>query len=688
MRNILLIEPNYSNKYPPIGLMKIATYHRMLGDKVRYFKGDLKDLVIDELWKDCLNDLNFIDNSINWNIKQAIIKKFIKTKNSQILSELNLEESKSELLIISKLDNYADIFRKKIYTKSPKFDRIYVTTLFTFYWKITVETIEFCKKLVKNPKELHVGGVLASLLHEELEKETGIKPMKGLLDKPGILDPGNPRAKSIVIDNLPLDYSILDEIDYEYPTRSAYFTFMTKGCTRKCSFCSVPILEPTYKPKIETIDKFMDIKERFGDQQNLLLMDNNVLASPKFLEIIDEIKAMGFYKGATFIEPNQLEIAIKNLQSGYNDNSFMRRAFRLLHELVPRLKKEVAQTYYNVLAENNLLDFDTTTKEGILKAYPQIEVIYEKFRLKSPKLRYVDFNQGTDCRYVTEEIMQKMSEIPIRPLRIAFDYIGLKKQYVAAVKLAAKYGIKELSNYILYNFQDKPEDLYERLKINVELCKELDIAIFSFPMKYIPLFGEEAKHREFTGTHWNKKYIRAIQSILNVTKGIVAPANKNEKTSFFEAAFGKNLEEFFEILYMPETYIVYRYDFRDDDKIGYTPVWKNEYQDLKTNYPEEWELAKKIIHDSKFTEEIIGDTPLTPRVKHFLRHYTIPRGSIERSDTAYQKLKAKYDKLIKEDQFIDLTLTYDFETSNVRRLFKSTSIRSRKVDKLAISSHL
>lgn len=688
MRNILLIEPNYSNKYPPIGLMKIATYHRMLGDKVRYFKGDLKDLVIDELWKDCLNDLNFIDNSINWNVKQAIIKKFIKTKNSQLLSELNLNKSKSELLIISKLDNYADIFRKKLYVKSPKFDRIYVTTLFTFYWKITVETIEFCKKLVKNPQELHVGGVLASLLHEELEKETGIKPMKGLLDKPGMLDPENLIARSIVIDNLPLDYSILDEIDYEYPTRSAYFTFMTKGCTRKCAFCSVPILEPTYKPKIETIDKFMDIKERFGDQQNLLLMDNNVLASPKFLEIIDEIKEMGFYKGATFIEPNQLDIAVKNLESGYNDNGFMRRAFRLLQELVPRLKKEVAQTYYNVLADNNLLNFDTTTKESILRAYPQIAAIYEKYRSKSPKLRYVDFNQGTDCRYVTEEIMQKMSEIPIRPLRIAFDYIGLKKQYVTAVKLAAKYGIKELSNYILYNFQDKPEDLYERLKINVELCKELDIAIFSFPMKYIPLFGEDAKHREFTGNHWNKKYIRAIQSILNVTKGIVAPAHKNEKTSFFEAAFGRNLDEFFEILYMPETYIVYRYDFRDDDKIGYTPLWKKEYQDLKTNYPEEWNLAKKIIHESKFTEDILGDTSLSPRVKHFLRHYTIPRGSIERNDTAYQKLKTKYDKLIKEDQFIDLTLTYDFETQKHKKTLKLAYKEPTKQIKVRVKSVL
>ena len=647
--------------------MKIATYHRMLGDNVRFFKGDLKDLVIDELWQDCFQELTFIDPSIDWNLKQVLIKKYIKSRNGQILDELDLDESKLEILIIGKLDDYATHFRKKLYYRTPKFDRIYVTTLFTFYWKITVETIEFCKKLVKSRDEIHVGGVLASLLHKELEEATGIKPLKGLLDKPGMLDPKNPIAKKIIIDNLPLDYSILDEIDYDYPTRSAYFTFMTKGCTRKCSFCSVPILEPTYKPKIETIDKYMDINDRFGEQQNLLLMDNNVLASPKFIEIIDEIKEMGFHKGATYVEPNQLDITVKNLESGYNDRGFLRRAFKLIHAHLPRIKKQNSQNYYNILADNGLLKFESTTKEGILRAYPLIKEMYEKYRNKSPKLRYVDFNQGTDCRYVTEEIMQKMSEIPIRPLRIAFDYIGLKNQYVSAVRLAAKYGIKELSNYILYNFQDKPEDLYERLKINIDLCRELDIAIFSFPMKYIPLFGEEAKHREFTGKHWNKKYIRAIQSILNVTKGIVAPAQKDIKTSFFDAAFGKNLEEFFDILYMPETYIIYRYDFRDEDKIGYTPIWRKEYKELKNLYPNDWEVAKNIIHENKYTDEILEENNVSERVRHFLRHYTILRSNVDKDDKGYKELKLKYDQLIKEDPFIDLTLTYDFESPKLRK---------------------
>ena len=45
-REILLIEPNYRNKYPPMGLMKISTYYKGLGDNVTFFKGDLRDLVL------------------------------------------------------------------------------------------------------------------------------------------------------------------------------------------------------------------------------------------------------------------------------------------------------------------------------------------------------------------------------------------------------------------------------------------------------------------------------------------------------------------------------------------------------------------------------------------------------------------------------------------------------------------
>ena len=53
-RKILLIEPGYKNKYPPIGLMKIATYHRMLGDDVIFHKGDIKELIINDIFEKIL----------------------------------------------------------------------------------------------------------------------------------------------------------------------------------------------------------------------------------------------------------------------------------------------------------------------------------------------------------------------------------------------------------------------------------------------------------------------------------------------------------------------------------------------------------------------------------------------------------------------------------------------------------
>ena len=46
-RKVLLVEPNYKNKYPPMGLMKLATYFRRRGDDVRFYKGDMKAFAVE-----------------------------------------------------------------------------------------------------------------------------------------------------------------------------------------------------------------------------------------------------------------------------------------------------------------------------------------------------------------------------------------------------------------------------------------------------------------------------------------------------------------------------------------------------------------------------------------------------------------------------------------------------------------
>ena len=65
-------------------------------------------------------------------------------------------------------------------------------------------------------------------------------------------------------------------------------------------------------------------------------------------------------------------------------------------------------------------------------------------------------------------------------------------------------------------------ELYWRLKLNVDLCEELGVSIYSFPMKYHPITDPKyCSNRDYIGKNWNRKYIRTIQAILNSTKGKV-----------------------------------------------------------------------------------------------------------------------------------------------------------------------
>jgi len=37
--NTLLVEPDYYTKYPPLGLLKLASFHRSQGDQIFYVRG-------------------------------------------------------------------------------------------------------------------------------------------------------------------------------------------------------------------------------------------------------------------------------------------------------------------------------------------------------------------------------------------------------------------------------------------------------------------------------------------------------------------------------------------------------------------------------------------------------------------------------------------------------------------------
>lgn len=273
---------------------------------------------------------------------------------------------------------------------------------------------------------------------------------------------------------------------YKYGVNDAYIAYATRGCPNRCKFCAVHKIEPEFCHYFSIQRQIKGIEDVYGGKQDLILLDNNVLASNSFPRIIKDICSLGFERGAKH----------------------------------------------------------------------------------AGKMRYVDFNQGVDVRELDEEKMDLLSRTAIRPLRIAFDHMSMKDLYISRIRLAAKYGILNLSNYVLFNYTDTPEDFYQRLRINCELNEELGTKIYSFPMKYIPL---KSKNRSYVGGNWNKKLIRGVQCILLATRGMVSP-----RLEFFEAAFGKTPQEFFEIALMPNEFIIHR---RTHENNG-AAEWKKIYHSL------------------------------------------------------------------------------------------------------------
>ena len=417
-KNILLVEPGYPNKYPPLGLMKIAAYHgpNGRGDNIQFVKGDTPE-VLNQVW-----------------------------------------------------------------------DRVYVTTLFSFEWKRTSAAIDFALRAARGQSErVFVGGIAATLMFDEFVREprwAGVRFIRGLLDKsPAISlqlsaedgDFGAEYVGGMSIEELVPDYSILGHVPYDYPVRDAYFGYASRGCVRKCSFCGVPKLEGGQREMPPITSLVAGIEEQFGPKKDLILMDNNVAASSRYKEVISEIRDLGFQRGAVFERPNS-----------------------------------------------------------------------------PPVKRRVDFNQGVDARILakTPMYLREMATICIDPLRIAFDHVGMRRVYERSVEMAANYGLSSLSNYMLYNFMDTPSDLYQRMRINIELNERLGVRIWSFPMRYLPV---NMKDRSHIGKNWNRYFLRSFQIMLQATHGVVSG-----NSEFFFRAFGSSLDEFERLLSLPHAFIFQR----------------------------------------------------------------------------------------------------------------------------------
>ena len=530
-KNILLIEPGYKNKYPPLGLMKLAQYHGPYGkqDKVTFIKGE-DPVVLGTAW-----------------------------------------------------------------------DRIYITTLFSFEFAKISQSIDFALKVANGDADkVFVGGIAASLMPERFAEHApwrGVRFIQGLLSDPPAkalkLDAYSEELYSDdvqgpAVEDLVPDYSILEQIDYKYPVRDAYFAYASRGCIRKCSFCGVPKLEGAQRDSASLTSLVRNIEARYGRKKDLILMDNNVVASPRFHEIIAEIRDLGFIQNA------KLTIG------------------------------------------------------------------------RIPVQRRVDFNQGVDARILCKDpgYLHALATICLKPLRVAFDHLGLIQPYERAVRYAYEAGLVSMSNYMLYNFHDDPADLFERMRINVKLNEELGIRIWSFPMRYQPTWLPDRSH---VGEKWTRYQLRSMQLILQATHGVVSG-----EPSFFNRAFGDTPEEFGDILMRPHHYIFNRdwYEIYD----GRAAYGEFQYEFRKLNAAEKMELLGLIAsvdpHDLRRQIQFAN----SKKVKTIMRHY-IPLPKHEEAEIwarqrAMQKL-ADQSIIVPDDERVeDAGLYYDDAPAPKRSMTK------------------
>ena len=224
--NVLLVEPGYPTRYPPLGLLKIGRFHRERGDEVRFVRGCSAEAA------------------------------------------------------------------------SPGWDRIYVSCVFTYHWNAVVRTLRFYAPYVNAgaDKAMFVGGVLATLMADGLTQAVPCRPIAGTIRSARMLDVDDDTD----IDALLPDYDLIRPFADGYVVASAFLATATRGCANRCPFCTVSRIEPDCREYVPIRSQILDFERSLGARRNLLMLDNNILASRHLSRIVMDIAELGFWAGATW----------------------------------------------------------------------------------------------------------------------------------------------------------------------------------------------------------------------------------------------------------------------------------------------------------------------------------------------------------------------------------------------------
>jgi len=141
-----------------------------------------------------------------------------------------------------------------------------------------------------------------------------------------------------------------------------------------------------------------------------------------------------------------------------------------------------------VVCDNNLLACSLAHFDSVID------------KLKS--LPWCDFNQGLDARLLTQYHAERLAELKRPTVRLAFDHTKTEPQFMAAWELLTAAGIsaKSIRVYVLFGYQDTPEDALYRLRLVQSLGS------WPNPMRYQPL--DALTRNSYIGPSWTSHELK------------------------------------------------------------------------------------------------------------------------------------------------------------------------------------
>jgi len=114
-------------------------------------------------------------------------------------------------------------------------------------------------------------------------------------------------------------------------------------------------------------------------------------------------------------------------------------------------------------------------------------------------IKEVDFNQGLDTRLLTQYHANRLAELDLARVRLAWDNTKYGNSFMQGYERLRKAKIPKrlISVYVLMGFDDTPDDAWFRLRTIQNM------GVTPFPMRYQPL--DALKKNQYVGDNWTHR---------------------------------------------------------------------------------------------------------------------------------------------------------------------------------------